>query len=69
MGPRATLPWCDLLRFAFRDLGLRPSEFWVLTPFELFVILGLDLSQEPLSRDLIERLEAEISRQKNEQVK
>jgi len=34
--------WPGLLRLGLRQLGLRPAEFWALTPLELLVLLGLE---------------------------
>lgn len=32
--------WPDLLRAGLFQLGLKPAEFWALTPIELSVMLG-----------------------------
>ncbi|MCR9247891.1 MAG: phage tail assembly chaperone, partial [bacterium] len=32
--------WASLLRAGVRGLGLRPDEFWALTPAELHLLLG-----------------------------
>ncbi len=34
------IAWPVLMRAGLRDLGLRPGEFWSLTPAELAVMLG-----------------------------
>jgi uncharacterized phage protein (TIGR02216 family) len=34
--------WPALMRAGMRGLGLRPAEFWALTPAELRLMLGLD---------------------------
>ena len=35
------IDWPGLLRFALANLGLRPAEFWDLTPAEFLLIAGL----------------------------
>jgi uncharacterized phage protein (TIGR02216 family) len=42
--------WAGLMRHGLRGLGLRPAEFWALTPVELMVLLGRDGSEAPLGR-------------------
>lgn len=42
--------WAGLMRHGLRGLGLRPAEFWALTPLELMVLLGRDSSEAPLGR-------------------
>lgn len=34
--------WPGLMRLGMRGLGLRPAEFWALTPAELALLLGRD---------------------------
>ncbi|VAW01514.1 Gene Transfer Agent (GTA) ORFG10b [hydrothermal vent metagenome] len=33
--------WAELLEAGLRGLGLRPDEFWALTPAELRLMLGV----------------------------
>ncbi len=33
--------WAELLEAGVRGLGLRPDEFWALTPAELRLMLGV----------------------------
>ena len=47
--------WRALLQ-AGQGLGLRPREFWALTPAELACLLGRDLSVAPLSRARLSQL-------------
>ena len=49
--------WPGLLR-AGALVGLRPSEFWQLTPAELRLVLGKDAGEAPLSRSRLEELAA-----------
>lgn len=39
--------WPALMRLGLRGLGLRPAEFWALTPAELMLMLGLDAGAAP----------------------
>lgn len=50
--------WPGLMRAGIRDLRLRPSEFWALTPAELMLLLGVGPDQAPLSRARLEELAA-----------
>ena len=34
--------WPALMRLGLRGLGLKPGEFWALTPAELMLMLGLE---------------------------
>ncbi|MEM9579976.1 MAG: rcc01693 family protein [Pseudomonadota bacterium] len=36
----STVGWPALMRAGLGKLGLRPAEFWALTPAELMVMLG-----------------------------
>lgn len=38
----ARLDWPGLMRAGLHGLGLRPAEFWALTPLELRLMLGRD---------------------------
>lgn len=49
--------WTGLLRSGAR-LGLRPREFWTLTPCELAFLLGKSDADAPLSRVRLEELAA-----------
>ena len=49
--------WEALLR-AGVDLGLRPEEFWALTPAELAFLLGEGGGSAPLSRVRLEEMAA-----------
>lgn len=48
--------WPLLMRAGLRGLGLRPAEFWALTPAELVVMLGGGDGAAPLSRSRLEEL-------------
>jgi len=48
--------WPGLMRLGLRGLGLRPHEFWALTPAELMLMLGRDGASAPLDRARLEAL-------------
>lgn len=50
--------WPLLLQAGVRGAGLRPAEFWALTPAELVLILGPGGSAMPMARDALAALEA-----------
>jgi uncharacterized phage protein (TIGR02216 family) len=51
------LDWSGLMRAGLHGLGLRPHEFWALTPVELRMMLGRDGSgSAPLARARLEEL-------------
>lgn len=53
-----TLDWPGLMRAGMRGLGLRPAEFWALTPVELALMLGVEASNPPMTRARLLELEA-----------
>ena len=48
--------WPALMRAGMRGLGLRPAEFWALTPAELLLMLGEGAGSVPLSRARLDEL-------------
>jgi len=42
--------WPHLMRAALRGGGLKPSDFWALTPAELVLMFGTDGKAAPLTR-------------------
>ena len=48
--------WASLLRAGVRGVGLRPDEFWALTPAELHLLLGGESA--PLGRSGLDALMA-----------
>ncbi|WP_238364355.1 rcc01693 family protein [Mesobacterium pallidum] len=50
--------WPALMRAAMHGLGLRPVEFWALTPAELKMLLGTDTRGRPLDRGRLDELMA-----------
>ena len=51
------MDWPNLMRAGLHGLGLRPVEFWALTPAELQVMLGLDEKLMPMARDRLAELQ------------
>ncbi|PYF13226.1 putative phage protein (TIGR02216 family) [Rhodobacter viridis] len=52
------LDWPGLLRVGLKGLGLRPWDFWRLTPAELAVMLGEVAGAPPLTRGRLAELAA-----------
>jgi len=50
--------WGSLMRAGIRGLGLRPDQFWALTPGELVLMLADAGSVVPLSRTRLDELVA-----------
>ncbi|TCP42328.1 rcc01693 family protein [Rhodovulum marinum] len=48
--------WGALMKAGIRGLGLRPAEFWALTPAELMLMLGAVGGPAPMSRARLEEL-------------
>ncbi|GAB4283432.1 MAG: phage tail assembly chaperone [Roseovarius sp.] len=46
----SAIDWPALMRAGMRGLGLRPAEFWALTPAELELMLGGRGGVAPLGR-------------------
>jgi uncharacterized phage protein (TIGR02216 family) len=54
----SSLDWPALLRAGLRGLGLKPEEFWSLTPAELQLMLGDPGKSGPLLSTGLEALMA-----------
>lgn len=52
----ARFDWPALMRAGVQGLGLRPAEFWALTPAELRLMLGERGAARPMGRDGLEAL-------------
>ena len=52
----AGFDWPVLMRAGIRGLGLRPAEFWALTPAEFALMLGEGSGSAPLYRARLEDL-------------
>ncbi|WP_235008543.1 rcc01693 family protein [Candidatus Halocynthiibacter alkanivorans] len=55
---RVRFDWPVLLRAGLRGLGLRPAEFWALTPYELRLMLGEGEAEVPMGRARLMQLRA-----------
>lgn len=44
------IDWPQLMRAGMRGGGLKPDEFWALTPAELIVMFGPEKAAAPLTR-------------------
>ncbi|MDO5369855.1 phage tail assembly chaperone [Paracoccus sp. (in: a-proteobacteria)] len=54
------LDWPGLMRAGLRGLGLRPREFWDLTPAELALMLGIEFGAGAMTRGRLGDLMAEF---------
>ncbi len=52
----AGFDWPALMRAGMRGLGLKPWEFWALTPAELQLMLGEGGSAKPMGRARLDEL-------------
>ena len=50
------IDWPALMRAGMRGLGLKPAEFWALTPAELELMLGNAGGVSPLVRSRLDEL-------------
>ena len=50
------LDWPGLMRAGLYGLGLKPAEFWKLSPAELMLMLGRDGGDAPLNRSRLDEL-------------
>lgn len=48
--------WPGLMRLGMRRLGLRPEEFWRLTPVELLIMIGIEGGEAPMGRARLDEL-------------
>lgn len=48
--------WPGLMQAGLRGFGLKPAEFWALTPAELRVMLGEAQGAAPLARGRLDAL-------------
>lgn len=54
----AGFDWPGLMRAGLHGLGLRPAEFWALTPAELRLMLGVGGDGAAMGRARLEELAA-----------
>lgn len=55
---RGGLDWPGLMRAGLRGLGLRPDQFWSLTPAELAMMLGVESGPPAMTRGRLAELAA-----------
>lgn len=60
------IEWATLLRAGLRGLGLKPWEFWALTPIELEMMLGQPSGVVPLKRSRLDQLLSDFPDTRNE---
>ncbi|SEG39884.1 phage conserved hypothetical protein [Thalassococcus halodurans] len=64
--------WAELLAAGVHRLGLKPDDFWRLTPAELELMLGQKAGLRPMGRERLDALVAafpdEIGEMTNEQL-
>lgn len=56
MAEPSGLDWPGLMRLELGKLGLRPDQFWALTPIELAVMAGLEGQPATCLRSRLEEL-------------
>ena len=54
------LDWPGLMRAGMRGLGLKPREFWDLTPAELALMLGIEFGAGAMTRGRLADLAAKF---------
>jgi len=54
--PDGGLDWQGLMRAGLHGLGLKPAEFWALTPAELWLMLGPEAGEMPMARSRLDEL-------------
>lgn len=54
----AAFDWAAMMRAGINGMGLRPAEFWALTPAEFLLMLGHGGGIAPLGRDRLTELAA-----------
>ena len=50
------LDWPGMMRAGLRGLGLRPEQFWALTPAELALMLGVEPRAKAMTQARLEEL-------------
>ncbi|AVW90767.1 rcc01693 family protein [Celeribacter baekdonensis] len=56
MTDKGGFDWPALMRLGIRGLGLKPDEFWRLTPAELLLMLGTGSGTAPMGRTRLDEL-------------
>lgn len=58
VAPQGGLDWPGLMRAGLRGLGLRPDQFWALTPAELALMMGVEAGSPAMTRGRLSELAA-----------
>jgi uncharacterized phage protein (TIGR02216 family) len=58
--------WPAIMRVGMREHGLRPVEFWALTPAEFWLLLGFAPGGSAMTRDGLDALMAAYPDKKSE---
>lgn len=48
--------WPALMRIGMKGLGLKPHEFWALTPAEFLILTGAGSGSAPMGRARLDEL-------------
>lgn len=64
--PERLFDWPGLMRAGIQGLGLKPSDFWALTPAELLLMLGEPGAMAPMGRAGLDALAARFPDEKDE---
>lgn len=48
--------WPALMRIGMKGLGLKPHEFWALTPAEFLILTGVGSGSAPMGRARLDEL-------------
>lgn len=63
---RGGLDWPGLMRAGMQGLGLRPDQFWALSPAELALMLGHGGAPGVMTRDRLAELAARYPDEKDQ---
>lgn len=50
------MDWPGLMQAGMRGLGLRPDQFWALTPAELALMLGVEAGAAGMTRARLDEM-------------
>ena len=65
---RSGFDWPTLMQAGMRGLGLRPDEFWALTPAELQFLLGPEKALAPMGRARLNELLGAFPDQRGDEI-
>ncbi len=61
----ARFDWIALMTAGVRGLGLRPADFWALTPAELAFMMGEQEGRHAMTRSTLDALVAQFPDMRN----